>query len=89
MKRDDLEKMLNEIDNSVAVECMDNSAFYILAHELNNELNAKNIRVADLQEANNVLTKMRDRIRHMFDLLEGKVKGSEMSICDAKRWLLG
>ena len=89
MTRDELEVKLDMIDMSPDVECMDNSAFYDLAHELNDALNAQSIRVNDLQSANEVLTKMRDRIRRMFYILEGKDSHEEMTICDAKRWLLG
>ena len=87
MKREELEKLLDEIDGSVAVECMDNEAFYVLANSLNDELNEKTMRVNDLLSANKVLTKMRSRLRQMFDMLEDKDAGG-MSICEARKWLL-
>ena len=36
MNKVELERELDAIDNSSAVECMDNNAFYELAHRLNN-----------------------------------------------------
>ena len=90
MKHDELNTQLEKIDNSPAVECSDTSAFFELAFKLNDELNAQTIRVNDLLVANEVLTKMRSRLRRMFDILEDKevIDGKSMTICEARRWLL-